>query len=206
MHISSIKWSFRINIFFLSLLLISFSTQANECLVARTSQFEAENLAEEVLNLTSSVATTKVLDLTVTKFGRQGSGQVYVVTDEDGNIAGVRVNFKLKNEKKSSVMLKTFDELKKGDSLRYKENDKYPALVVRKNYNKDISKEGGGEFLFSILTEKPHTYKHYKIYLRKVSGTWKARNANSKILKSVDLNPNLSGLEWDGTFSEAYLE
>lgn len=167
-----------------------------------------EELAESVNNITGSMQQTqKVLGVTITKFYKnQGSGKVSVVTDAQGNIAGIRVDFSVKGQK-SQTMIRSFDELKNGEKLEYIEgNEKKPALVVKKANGASIYPSTGGQFTFSVLTQKPNTYQHHNIYLRKVNGNWIVKNGSGDALKSVDLTPNVEDWEWDGTFSEANFE
>ena len=167
-----------------------------------------EELAESALKITGSMEQTqKVLGVTITKFYKnQGSGKVSVVTDGKGNIAGIRVDFSVKG-KKSQTMIRSFDELKNGEKLEYIEgNEKKPALVVKKANGASIYPSTGGQFTFSVLTQKPNTYQHHNIYLRKVNGNWIVKNGSGDALKSVDLTPNVEDWEWDGTFSEANFE
>jgi hypothetical protein len=167
-----------------------------------------EELAESVNSITGSMAQThKVLGVTITKYYKnQGSGKVSVVTDAQGNISGIRVDFSVKGQK-SQTMIRSFDELKNGEKLEYIEgNEKKPALVVKKASGASIYPSTGGQFTFSVLTEKPNTYQHHNIYLRKVNGTWIVKNTSGDVLKSVDLTPNVEDWEWDGTFSDASFE
>jgi hypothetical protein len=167
-----------------------------------------EELAESALKITGSMEQTqKVLGVTITKFYKnQGSGKVSVVTDAKGNIAGIRVDFSVKGQK-SQTMIKTFAELKDGEKLEYIEsNEKKPALVVKKASGASIYPSTGGQFTFSVLTDKPSTYQHHNFYLRKVNGNWIVKNGSGDVLKSVDLTPNVEDWEWDGTFSEANFE
>lgn len=167
-----------------------------------------EELAESVNSITGSMAQTqKVLGVTITKFYKnQGSGKVSVVTDAQGNISGIRVDFSVKGQK-SQTMIRSFDELKNGEKLEYIEgNEKKPALVVKKASGASIYPSTGGQFTFSVLTEKPNTYQHHNIYLRKVNGSWIVKNGSGDVLKSVDLTPNVEDWEWDGTFSKASFE
>jgi hypothetical protein len=167
-----------------------------------------EELAESALEITGSMEQTqKVLGVTITKFYKnQGSGKVSVVTDAKGNIAGIRVDFSVKG-KKSQTMIKTFAELKDGEKLEYIEgNEKKPSLAVKKAIGASIYPSSGGQFTFSVLTQKPNTYQHHNIYLRKVNGNWIVKNGSGDALKSVDLTPNVEDWEWDGTFSEANFE
>jgi len=144
----------------------------------------------------------QLLALTVTKLGtNQGSGKVIAYADEAGEFTGLEVNFSLKGKK--SVLSKGFDELRDGERMEYKQwKQTIPALIVKKG-SKNIYPQTGGEFTFSILSQKPKVYKNYTLYLRKESGRWVVKSQNGKILKSVDLTPNLENFDWDGTFSAA---
>ncbi len=167
-----------------------------------------EELAESALNITGSMEQTqKVLGVTITKYYKnQGTGKVSVVTDAQGNIAGIRVDFSVKGQK-AQTMIKTFAELKDGEKLEYIEgNEKKPALVVKKASGASIYPSSGGQFTFSVLTEKPSTYQHHNIYLRKENGKWIVKNASGDALSTVDLTPNVEDWSWDGTFSEASFE
>jgi hypothetical protein len=167
-----------------------------------------EELAESTFQITGSMEESrKVLGVTITKYLKnRGNGQVSVVTDAQGNISGIRVDFIVKGQKPQS-MIKTFDELKDGETLEYIEGDeKKPALVVKKSNGASIYASTGGQFTFSVLKEKPNTYQHHNIYLRKENGNWIVKNGSGDILKSVDLTPNVEDWEWDGTFSEASFE
>jgi DNA-binding protein YbaB len=167
-----------------------------------------EELAESVNNITGSMEQTqKVLGMTITKFYKnQGGGKVSVVTDAKGNISGIRVDFSVKGQK-SQTMIRSFDELKNGEKLEYIEgNEKKPALVVKKANGASIYPSTGGQFTFSVLTEKPNTYQHHNIYLRKVNANWIVKNGSGDVLKSVDLTPNVTDWDWDGTFSDASFE
>jgi hypothetical protein len=117
----------------------------------------------------------------------------------------VRVYFTLQGKK--TTLIKTIDELKNGDKLQYFEgNSKNSALTVQKASGATISESSGGKFTFSVLTKKPSSYAHYSIFLRKDGSSWVAKNENGSKLSSVDLTPNVSGLEWNGTFSSATFE
>ena len=164
-----------------------------------------EELAESAFQITGSMEESrKVLGVTITKYLKnRGNGQVSVVTDAQGNISGIRVDFIVTGQKPQS-MIKTFDELKDGETLEYIEgNEKKPALVVKKANGASIYPSTGGEFTFSVLTEKPDTYQDHNIYLRKENGNWIVKNASGRVLKSVDLNPNVEDWAWDGTFNSA---
>lgn len=189
------------------MLTLSSAYPVEDCQINPESTADLFSFIDEVNDVTAAMSETKkVLGVTVTKFGtNQGSGKVSVLTDEKGNLTGIRVDFNLKGKKES--MVKTFDELKDGEKIEYiKSDSKIPALVVRKAYNSDIYPNTGGKFTFSILAEKPKSYKHYNVYLRKVNGNWIVKNENGAELSSVDLTPNISSLDWDGTFSEAEFE
>lgn len=191
-------------------LILSFNASAtDDCFVENQSLEEIQRLADGVNEATGAMTETeKVLGLTVTKFGmNQGKGKVSVLTDEDGNLAGVRVDFDLKGQK--SVLLKTFDELKAGQKLEYFENSKSKAaaaLVVKKASGTEISAKNGGKFTFSVLGKKPGTYMHYNLFLRKEGNNWVVKNENGVVQKTVDLTPNVSGMNWNGTFSGAEFE
>ena len=166
---------------------------------------EIQNFAEDNLSVTSKM-TQKILGVTVTKFGaNQGSGSVSVITDEKGAITAVQVRFNV--DGKIETMMKTFDELSKGEKLEYvKGNEKKASLVVKKASGATIYPSSGGEFTFSILAEKPNKYIHYSMYLRKNGNSWVVKNAKGTTLSSVDLTPNAPWGNWNGTFSEATFE
>jgi len=199
------------SIFTISLFMIPTSHALNMgCEIENSDINRIHSFAEDVMGVTNKLSNVKpVLAITVTKFGlNQGYGNVYVMTDKQGNVAGISVNFMLNG--KTEVMSKTFDELKNGEKLEYtKGNEKNAALIVQKAYNSDIYSNTGGEFTFSILTKKPKTYSHHSLYLRNVSGKWVVRDSGGSVLESVDLTPNTKAgdapLErvWDGTFSGA---
>jgi hypothetical protein len=197
---------FFISLFLLNLVLTP-SFGADDCPGAETFTV-VEELASQVFKVTEEMSQTqKVLGVTITKFFQnQGTGKVSVITDAKGNLAGIRVDFNLKG-KKSQTMVKTFDELNNGQKLEYIEgNEKNPALVVKKGSGASIYPSTGGEFTFSVLTKKPNAYQHHNIFLRKVEGKWIVKNSNGKVLKSVDLTPNVEDLNWNGTFSGANFE
>ena len=165
------------------------------------------DFADGVNEVTAGLAETqKVLDVTVTKFYKnQGNGKVSVITDEKGNISAVRVDFSLQGKK--TTLLKTFEELNSGGKLQYIDgNSKNAALSVQKASGANLSAQNGGKFTFSVLTKKPNSYAHHTVYLRKDGNSWVAKNENGSKLSSVDLTPNVSGLEWNGTFSSATFE
>ncbi len=169
---------------------------------------DVEQLAGSVLDITGSMEETqKVLGVTITKFYKnQGTGKVSVVTDASGNISAIRVDFSVKGQKSQS-MIRTFDELKDGEKLEYIQGDeKKPALVVKKTTGASIYASTGGQFTFSVLTEKPNTYQHHNIYLRKENKKWVVKNASGYVINSVDLTPNVEDWSWDGTFSDAIFE
>lgn len=196
-----------------TLILLTFLTTQNSyafeaCEEVAESFDTIHELADDVLTATAnSPSTQSVLKVTATKFFKnQGYGAVSVLTDGDGNIAGIRVDFRLSG-KKNDVMFKTFEELDKGEKLEYMEyNAPKPALLVKKAYGAKIYPSTGGEFTFSVLTKKPDTYKHQSVFLRKVNNQWIVKNKSGEILDSVDLTPNVSSLEWNGTFSDAVFE
>ena len=187
--------------------LLAFSAQAFEnCDEVVAESFDTiHGLADDALAATAAMAASQnVLKVTATKFLKnQGNGSVSVITDDDGNLAGIRVDFKL-NGHKNDVMIKTFQEMNSGEKLEYLEyNASRPALVVKKANGAKIYPSTGGEFTFSTLTNKPDSYQHHTVYLRKVNGKWLVRNKAGVNLSSVDLTPNVEGLAWDGTFSAA---
>lgn len=192
----------------LSALISMNATAMENCLIENQNLDEIQRLADGVNDATAAMSESqKVLNLTVTKFGmNQGSGKVSVLTDEKGNLAGVRVDFNLKGKK--SVLLKTFNELKNGQKLEYFENSSSnsAALVVKKAAGTDISPTEGGKFTFSLLGKKPGTYMHHNLFLRKEGNSWVVKNEKGVTQKSVDLTPNVSGMNWNGTFSSASFE
>jgi hypothetical protein len=190
--------------------LLTLSAQAYEsCDEVVAESFDTiHKLADETLEATAAMAASQnVLKVTATKFLKnQGNGNVSVITDDQGNLAGIRVDFKL-NGHKNDVMIKTFQEIDSGEKLEYLEyNAPKPALVVKKAYGAKIYPSTGGEFTFSILAKKPDSYQHHSVYLRKVNGKWLVRNKAGVNLRSVDLTPNVESLAWDGTFSAATFE
>ena len=197
---------------YLSLILFSFVLQTpargfDECQdITPSSLRHIHELTRNVQEVTSAMTQTqKVLGVTVTKYYQnQGSGKVSVLTDEKGNLTGLRVDFAIKG-KKTDTMIKTFEELKSGQKLEYKEtSDAKAALVVKKASGATIYPTTGGQFTFSILTEKPSTYEHYSLYLRKEGGAWVIKDLSGKKLNSVDLTPKAESVtKWAGTFSEA---
>lgn len=192
---------------FMSLIIATSAYSVEDCSVSGESIEGLMSFIDEANEVTGAMTETqKVLGVTVTKFGtNQGSGKVSVLTDEKGNLTGVRVDFTLKGKKVS--MVKTFEELKNGEKLEYnKGSETIPALVVQKAYGSDIYPGTGGKFMFSILAKKPKSYKNYNMFLRKEGGVWIVKNENGTRLNSVDLTPNVSGMDWNGTFSEAEFE
>lgn len=195
--------------------LLAFSAQAYEnCDEVVAESFDTiHKLADETLKATAAMdSSPSVLKVTATKaYTNQGNGDVSVIIDDKGNIAGIRVDFKLKGHK-NEVMIKTFEEIDRGEKLEYLEyNAPVPALVVKKAHGATIYPSTGGQFTFSILTKKPKTYEHHTVYLRKVNGAWLVRNNAGVKLSSVDLIPNVDGLlstnpRWDGTFDSAKFE
>lgn len=190
--------------------LISFTAQAFEyCDEVVAEPFEkVQELADDAFAATAAMsASQSLLKVTATKYYKnQGNGNVSVITDEKGDIAGIRVDFKL-NGHKNEVMMKTFKEIDSGEKLEYLEY-KAPkaALVVKKASGAKIYPSTGGEFTFSILAKKPDTYQHHTLYLRKVNGKWLVKNKQGVNLSSVDLTPNVENLAWDGTFSDAIFQ
>jgi hypothetical protein len=166
---------------------------------------EIQNFSEESLAVTSKL-TQKILGVTVTKFGaNQGSGSVSVITNEKGAITAVQVKFNV--DGKIETMVRTFDELSKGEKLEYvKGSSSKASLVVKKASGATIYPTTGGEFTFSILAEKPNKYIHYSLYLRKSGNSWIVKNAKGTTLSTVDLTPNAPWGDWNGTFSEAEFE
>jgi len=187
--------------------LISHNSHAFEaCEEVAGETFETINeLADSALSATAAMASSQsVLKVTATKLlMNQGNGAVSVITDDDGNIAGIRVDFKISG-KKNEVMIKTFQEIDSGEKLEYLEyKAPKPALVVKKAYGATIYPSTGGEFTFSVLTKKPDSYQHHTVYLRKVNDKWIIRNKAGVTMSSVDLTPNTEYGGWDGTFSDA---
>lgn len=176
-----------------------------------------EKFAFDVLDATAKdPATDEALNVTVTYAGPQGKGKVYVITDDEGNIASIRVDFQVNGGTKES-MSRTFDQLNstnsKENKLEYKETpNSKPALVVKKAPGATIYKQTGGKFLFQILTQKsPPKYEDYEVYLRKNGTDWIVKDKNGIKKSSVDLSPDVdvnifTKSEWKGTFSEATFE
>lgn len=98
---------------------------------------------------------------------------------------------------KKTTLMKTFEELNSGGKLQY---------IDGNSKNATLSAQNGGKFTFSVLAKKPNSYAHHTVYLRKDGNSWVAKNKNRSKLSSVDLTPNVSGLEWNGTFSSATFE
>lgn len=205
-----------INTLTLAFILISNTYAVSDCEVNLADPYGTiEKLSDEVLEATSKApGSDDVLDVTVTYLKtNQGKGKVYVITDDNGDIAGVRVDFKV-NGKSNESMIRTFDQLnssnEKLNKLEYRENpNSKPALVVKKATGATIYKQTGGKFLFQILTQKsPPIYQDYEVYLRKVGSDWIVKGNDGLQKKSVDLSPDVdinifSSSEWKGTFSRA---
>jgi hypothetical protein len=192
-------------IFLIFIVSFNLSLASELCRTSDKSFEDLKNFSEDALNVTSKISQ-KILGVTVTKFGmNQGSGNVSVIVDDKGNISAVQVTFKI--DGKIETMVKTFDQLSKGEKLEYiNGSEKKPALVVKKASGATIYAASGGEFTFSILSEKPDKYIHYKLFLRKSGSSWIVKNSSGTKLSSVDLTPNAPWGEWNGTFSKATFE
>jgi hypothetical protein len=165
-----------------------------------------EQFAADMLAVTAKApGSHRILAVTVNYLGEQGKGNVYVQQDENGDIAGVRIDFKI-NGGKQEIMTLTFDELQAGSPLEYKESkNAKAALIVKKAPGETIYFKTGGKFVFQILTQKsPPKYKDHVLYLRKEGSSWLVKNENGSKRSSVGFSPDVGwDLEWKGTFNKA---
>jgi len=187
--------------------LLSFGSYANERCPDATGNAldQIQALSATALEITAKLpASQSVLKVKASKFfANHGNGDVFVLTDEAGNITGVRVDFKI-NGRKNETLFKTFQEIDKGEELKYFEEDaSTPALIVKKANRAKINSATGGEFVFSILTRKPDTYQDYSLKLTKLDGKWKLKDKEEHTLTTVDITPNVDFAQWAGTFSKA---
>lgn len=196
------------NLFILLLgLSLSFTSIAyEECpTAAGNSLDQIYELSTIALEATAQLpGSQSVLKVKATKFfANHGNGEVIILSDEAGNITGVRVDFKI-NGKKNETLFKTFQEIDKGEELKYfEEGADTPALLVKKTNGAKINSAIGGDFTFSILSKKPNTYENYALKLVKVDNKWVLKNKNDQTLSTVDLTPNVDFVQWGGTFSKA---
>jgi hypothetical protein len=161
---------------------------------------EAEELADEIAVIAGEVAT-KVLAI---KVNYDGTGTVKVLTDDAGNLIGVRLDYK---DSKGHTMqqTRTVAEFNKGQSVAFEmEGQVNSPLMLKTKSGTILSNKNGGPFTFSLLTSNdPIKYAHYQLTLVKVGSAWKVMKDNKAITNTV-ISPNISwSMSWEGTFKSA---
>lgn len=174
---------------------------AEECRLAESAfSPEIEELNEQMEKITGEVAT-KVLGI---KVNYDGTGTVKVLTDDAGNLLGVRLDYK---DSKNHTMqqTRTVEEFNKGESVAFvMEGQPNNPLILKTKAGTVLSKQNGGSFTFSLLTDtSPVKYMHYQLTLVRVGKSWKVMK-NDKAVSNTTIAPNISwSLAWEGTFKSA---
>jgi hypothetical protein len=195
--------------FFLPILMISFSTGIMAFENEYCYDHLGSNISEEMIDLTQQVTSitaeisTKVLSIAV---NHDGTGSVKVLTDEAGNLLGLRLDYK---DSKGAPMqqTKTIAEFNKGGSVAFTKpgQDENP-LTLKNKTGTLISSQNGGSFDFALLTDNdPAEYVHYPLSLVKVAGVWKVMKG-TKVVTKTTIAPNISLLSWEGTSKSAMFQ
>lgn len=161
---------------------------------------EIKTLSEQVTTIVGEVAT-KVLSI---KVNYDGTGSVKVLTDGDGNLLGLMLDYK---DSKGVPMqqTKTIDQFNKGESVAFTmEGQSENPLILKNKPGTLISKTNGGTFDFALLSDTdPSKFIHYPLSLVKVAGIWRVMKG-TKVVTSTIISPNISwSLSWEGTFKSA---
>jgi hypothetical protein len=171
-------------------------------MAAQNCNFSSEltEFIEDVQVITGEIST-KVLGL---KVNYDGTGTVKVLTDEAGNLLGVRLDYK---DSKGHLMqqTRTVEEFNKGEAVSFvMEGKKHDPLILKTKPGTVLSKVHGGSFTFSLLTDDdPVKYVPYQLSLLKVGSAWKVTK-DDKAISSTTISPNISwSMEWEGTFKSA---
>ena len=164
---------------------------------------EVQYLTNEMLAVTGELST-KVLSI---KVNHDGSGSVAVLTDNNGNLIGLRLDYK--NAAGALIQeTKTVEQFNKGESVSFKvEGQIESPLVLKTRPGSTLTKTTGGDFSFILLTAtNPKKYLPYDLSLVKVGDSWKVKKAE-KVISATTISPKISwSLSWEGTFKSATFE
>ena len=164
---------------------------------------ELQVLTDQMLAVTGEISS-KVLSIKVT---HDGSGSVKVLTDANGDLIGLRLDYK-NAEGELIQETKTVEQFNKGESVSFKvEGQKESPLVLKTKPGSTLSKSSGGQFSFVLLTSTdPDKYLPYQLSLEKVGSSWKVKKGE-KVISATTISPNISwSLSWEGTFKSAIFE
>lgn len=155
-------------------------------------------LAQDVETI-SKTGSLKIVDIAIT---HDGSGSVQLYLDEAGNIYGIGL---LYNGSEKLQETRTLAEFNSGTTIKYTtgptDDGKNSPLVLSVKKGTTISPTVGGTFVVTILTDKsPKTKREYELNLKKTDSHWKAYK-DAKVITKATISPNISWLQWDGTFS-----
>jgi hypothetical protein len=187
-----------INIFFVSLLLLSVNSFAQDEISEGDCKSGAIlEPAKNIIKDLEAVTAGLYKDIATFKVNHDGEGKLSVYYEK-----GVPKILKFSYQNGSVVITKTFEELEKGAEIVYKNND-YPgkAIVLKKSGNfKD-----GSKYKFNLMLRskvKPEEHKTYPIEFDSTASAPKLYYKDNKF-KSIEISPGLRFLSWNGTFTGA---
>lgn len=169
-------------------------------------------LATQVLQATNELYSS----LASLKVKHDGTGDIGILTNDNGDLSAIRFNYQSKNAKENKqpgiVLNVTMDEINAGKVLQFpgKESDQKPLRLFGRR-PPGFNPGTGGIFVLEIVTEfSPLKTMAYELVLKKENGKWLAEYTTPKKktmkVKQVTLHPSVSWLKWAGTFNEVEFE